>query len=135
RTFFSFIRTRDADHLKVADKADALPGIGFDQNLIFAGVTDGFACGGDARAERRFRNNASVPYRSDQVVSAHHAIAVLQKIKQEIENLRFNGDRLGVARELALVIVEHTAGEDELHWNPSARIIIRPVSATNQGFL
>lgn len=114
----SFLRTRDADHLKVADKANALPRIGLDQDLVLAGVAYGFPCSGDARAERQFRNDASVPYRSDQVVPAHHAISVLQKIKQEIENLRFHSDRLGVARELALVTVENAAGENELHFDP-----------------
>ena len=113
----SFIRTRDANHLQVAHKADALSGIGLDQDLILTGVADGFPRSGDAGAERRFRNDAAVPYRSDQVVPAHHAIAVLQKVKQEIENLGFHGDGFGVARELALVTVEHTAGEDELHRN------------------
>ena len=113
----SFIRTRDADHLKVADKANALPRVGLDQDLILAGVADGFPSSGDAGAERRFRNDAAVPNRSNQVVPAHHAITVLQKIKQEIENLRFHGDRFGVARELALVTVENAAGEDELHRN------------------
>ena len=107
----------DTDHLKVADKANALARIGLDQDLILAGVADGFPRSGDAGAERRFRNDAAVPYRSDQVVPAHHAIAVLQQIKQEIEDLRLHGNRFGVAREFALVTVENAAGEDELHRN------------------
>jgi hypothetical protein len=114
----SFIRTRNAGRLKVADKANPLARIGLDQDLILAGVAYGFPCSSDARAERRFRNDASVPYRSNQVVPAHDAITVLQKKKQEIENLGFHGDGFGVARELALVTVENAAGEDELHFDP-----------------
>ena len=115
----SFIRTGNANGLKVADKTNALARIGLDQYLILAGVTDGFPRGSDAGAERRFRNDAAVPYRSDQIVPTHHAIAVLQQIKQEIENLRFHGNWFGVARELALVTVENAAGEDELHRDSS----------------
>src|SRR6185437_7752524 len=109
---------RGADRLKVADETNTLAGIGLDQDLIFTGVADGLARSGDARAERRFRNDASVPHRSNQVIPAHHAIFVLQKIDQQIENLRFHGDRLGMARKLTLLTVEHTAGEDELHSHP-----------------
>src|SRR5262249_32709383 len=108
---------RSADRLKVTDKTNALTGIGLDQNLILAAVAYGFPRGGDARAERRFRHDASVPYRGNEIVSAHNAIAVLQQIKQKVENLRLHRNRFGVARELALVTIENAASEDKLHRN------------------
>src|SRR6185503_5164703 len=115
----SFIRTGNANGLKVADKTNALARIGLDQYLILAGVADGFPRGSDAGAERRFRNDAAVPYRCDQIVPAHHAIAVLQQIKQEIQNLGFQCHWFGVAGGLALVTVQNAARQDELHWDPS----------------
>ena len=62
QTWSSFIWTRDANRLNVTNKANPFARIGLDQDLALAGVTDGLACRGDPRAERRFRNNASLPY-------------------------------------------------------------------------
>src|SRR4029079_8985911 len=117
RISWSFRWPINAERPKVANKADAFARIGLDQNLTFSGIANSLSGRRNARAERGFRNNAAVPDRSDEIVPCHHAIAVLQKIKQEIKDLRLHGNRLGVAREFALVTVENAASEDELHRN------------------
>ena len=49
--------------------------------------------GVDAGRQRRFRHDPAVPDGIQYVVLADHAIAVLDEVEQEIEDLRLDGHR------------------------------------------
>jgi hypothetical protein len=65
---------------------------GADQALILAGVADGAPRRADPRAERRLRDDTSLPDGVDQLVLAHHSSAVPDQVEQEVENLRLDGN-------------------------------------------
>src|SRR5262249_44769869 len=75
-----------------AHEAQALAGQGPDQALSLAAVPDGAPSPVDAAAQRRFRDDAPVPDLSDQVVAADDALAVLDHISPQIEDLRLDGN-------------------------------------------
>jgi hypothetical protein len=45
--------------------------------LVLAVVADRFACGVDAAGQRGFGDDAALPYRREEIILAHHAIAAL----------------------------------------------------------
>ena len=98
------------------DKADVLAWYGADQPLDFTAVADRPAHRADAASQGRFGDDPPTPYRGQQVVLADHPVAVLQEIDQEIEDLRFEGDRLCAPPLLPPVRVEHMIAEGEFHF-------------------
>src|SRR5262249_13988593 len=75
-----------------ADKPDSLAGKGLDEALLVAAVTDRDSQCIDARADGRFRYDAPLPDRCDQIVLADDAFAVADQVFQEIEDLRLDRD-------------------------------------------
>ena len=63
---------------------------------MFAAVTNGLARVGNSARERGIGNNTAVPHVLDQIVLAHHAVTVANEIEPKIENLRIDGDEIGV---------------------------------------
>jgi hypothetical protein len=63
------------------------------------------------------------------------ALAVLHQIDQQVEHLRFDGNSVVTAAELAPIGIKRMAGKEELHvaTPPVSHGIIKPVSRTNQG--
>jgi hypothetical protein len=61
---------------------------------MFAAVANRLARGSNSAGKRGIGNNAAVPHMLDQIILAHHALAVANEIKQEIENLRIDGDAI-----------------------------------------
>jgi len=97
-------------------KRMSLRGNGADQPLDFTAVADRPAHRADAASQGRFGDDPPTPYRGQQVVLADHPVAVLQEIDQEIEDLRFEGDRLCAPPLLPPVRVEHMIAEGEFHF-------------------
>jgi len=68
-----------------------------------------------AGGERRIQHDPSAPYRLQQVVLADDRIPLLHQIEEEVEDLRFDGDRLGAAPQLAPLVIEHVIAKREEH--------------------
>jgi len=88
-----------------AHKADALALNGADQSLISTIVADRGSGRTDAACQRRFRNDPPVPNRRQQVVPAHHPIAVSNQKLQQVEDLRLDRAQLPLAAQLASIRV------------------------------
>ena len=76
-----------------SDEAHALAGDGADQPLLLAGVVERAAGRIDAAREGRFRHDAAVPDRVEQIVARHHALAIAHQIVDEVEYLGLDGDQ------------------------------------------
>jgi hypothetical protein len=63
----------------------------------------------------RFRDNPAGPHGIQELVLADDVLAVPQQMEQQVEDLRPDGDRLGAARELPPVRVDHEVLERVLH--------------------
>ena len=105
----------------LGDEPDALAGDGADQALLLAAVAHRPAGSIDAAAHRRLRHDAPAPYTRDQVVLAHHAVAVAQEIDQQIEHLRLDRHQRLSAAQLAALDVKDIVAEVELHARPLAK--------------
>ena len=57
--------------------------------------------------KRRIRHDPAAPDRSEEIVLADDAVAVLHQIDQQIEHLRLDGNGLGAAAQLAPVGIKH----------------------------
>jgi hypothetical protein len=90
-----------------ADKADSFAGKGLDEALLVAAVADCDPQCINARAEGRFRNDASVPDRCDQIVLADDAFAVADEVFQEVEDLGLDRDKAARAPQLTPVAIEN----------------------------
>ncbi|MGB7259261.1 MAG: hypothetical protein WBD48_14390 [Pseudolabrys sp.] len=91
----------------LADEAKAPAVEGFDEPLFGAVVADGLTRGVDARAERRIRDDAPMPYRREDIVTAHDAVAISDEIVEEIENLRLDRLQKIAAAQLAPACIEN----------------------------
>ena len=73
----------------------------------------------------------------DQIVLAHHAVAILHEVKQQVEHLRLDRDQFRAAPKLAPVGIKYMIFKAKLH-RAAPRItgryqaIIKPISRTNQ---
>ena len=99
----------------VADEAQALARDGADQLLVLAAVADRLARGVDAAGQRRIRHDPAAPDRSNQIVLADDAVAVLHQVNQQIEHLRLDRNGLGAAAQFAPIDVKRMIGKEKLH--------------------
>src|SRR5262245_38349396 len=91
--------------LHAANKAHAFAWDGAHEFLLPAAVTNCFAHRIDPAVESRIRNNTTAPNRCDEIILADDAIAVLDEIDQQIEDLRLDrDDRTGRTQFAALAI-------------------------------
>ena len=97
------------------DEPKALPRNRADQPLLLTAVADRLARGVDAARQRRLRNEASRPHRVQQVILADHALSVLNKVSQQIENLRLDCNPLGTVPKLPPVDVQRPIPKEKLH--------------------
>jgi hypothetical protein len=103
-------------HFALADSAyepNPLAGGGADEALLLAVVADGAPRGVDAARERRFGYDAPVPYPSDQVVLADHAVAIADQKSEEVEDLRLDRDERAFGTQLAPLEIENVVSEKE----------------------
>jgi hypothetical protein len=70
------------------------------QALVLPAVADGLARSVDVTGQGRFRNDPPGPHGIQEFVLADDVLAVPHHMEQQVEDLRPDGDRLGVAREL-----------------------------------
>src|ERR1700722_8258713 len=84
-----------------ANEAQALARECADQLLVLAAVADRLSRGVDAAGQRRIRRDPAAPDRSDEIVLADDAVAVLHQVNQQVEHLRLYGNKLGIAAQLA----------------------------------
>jgi hypothetical protein len=73
---------------------------------MFATVSNGTAHSGYSAAESRLGNDATTPDAGEQVVVADDAMAIANEMKQDVEDLRFDADRVGASPKLPSVFVE-----------------------------
>jgi hypothetical protein len=64
----------------------------------------------------RFRDDPPGPHRIEEFILADDVLAVPHQMEQQVEDLRPDGDRLGAARELPPVRVDHVVLESVLHF-------------------
>jgi hypothetical protein len=88
-----------------AHKADALAQNSADQSLISTIVADGHSSRIDTARQRGFRNDPPVPNRRQQVVPAHHPIAISDQKLQQVEDLGFDRAQLALMAQLAPIRV------------------------------
>ena len=105
----------------LADKADALARDRADEVLALAAVADRPAQRVDSAGQRRFRYDPSAPDRGDEIVLAHHAVAVRNEMDQEVEDLRLERDQLAVTLELPAIGVEVEISEKDEQIQPRPR--------------
>src|ERR1700724_1209220 len=84
-----------------ADKADAFAVRCAKEALLLPAVADGAARRIDPSAQGRFRDYAPLPHGSEQVVLADDALAVADRVFEEVENLWLEGDQRRAAPQLA----------------------------------
>jgi hypothetical protein len=82
--------------LNLADETEPLSSNGSDQALLLAAVAHCVTDCGDAAAEGRFRYDASIPHRCDQVIFGDHVITIADEILQKIKHLRLDGHEVRV---------------------------------------
>jgi hypothetical protein len=70
-----------------ADKANPFAMRGAEEALLFPAVADRAARGIDPRAQCRFRNDAPVPHGCQQILLSNDALAVADRVLEEVENL------------------------------------------------
>jgi hypothetical protein len=98
-------------------EAQAFAGAGADQALGLAVVAHGLADSIDAAVERGIRYDSPAPNGGDEIVLAHHPLAVLHKIEQQIKDLRLKGDKLGIPPQLAPACIKYMIFKVKLHRN------------------
>src|SRR6266478_8121236 len=70
--------------------------------LVIAAVAERAPGRADARAQRRLRDDASLPNRLEELVLAHDSIAVADEVNKEVEHLRLDvNDRAGAPHLLS----------------------------------
>jgi hypothetical protein len=79
--------------------------------LLLATVTNRFARRVDAAGQRRVRHNTAAPYCSDEILLADDAITILQQVDQQVEDLRFDGNRIGAPAEFAPIGIKCVIGK------------------------
>ena len=104
---------------RLADKAHPFAGGGADQASRRAAVTDCAPHRGDPAVERRIGDDTPAPHRLQQIVLADDALAVLQQVDEEVEDLRLHSDLLAAAAQLATRSVEHMVAEPKPQIRPS----------------
>src|SRR5262245_14037583 len=110
--------------LHVADEAHALARDRPHQLLLVAAVADCLAHRIDAAVEGRIRNNSATPYGRDQIILADDAVAILDEIDQEIENLRLDRDDRATRAQLPALRLERKISECKQH--VVARNFVKP---------
>lgn len=98
-----------------ADEANTLARDGPDQPLLIATVADRFARGVDTAVESRVRYDPAAPNRSDKIVLANHAVAVLDEIQQHVEHLRLKRDELRAPPKLLAIRIKYLVFKAKLH--------------------
>ena len=99
----------------LADEAQPLARDGADQLLFVAAVADRLSRGVDAAGQGRIRHDPAAPDRSDEIVLADDAVAILQQVDQQVEDLRLDGNGLRTAAQLAPIGIKRMAGKEKLH--------------------
>jgi hypothetical protein len=94
-------------------RAKLFAGEGADQGLRLAAVADGAPRRGDPAVERRIGDDPAAPHRRQEIVLADDALAVLQQINENVEDLRLQGDVLAATPQLATGGVEHMVAEQK----------------------
>jgi hypothetical protein len=90
--------------------------------LILSAVTDRLARSIDSACERRIRDDPAAPDRTNEVVLADDAVAVLYEIDQKIEHLGLDRNALRAPMQFAPVGIEHKIGKNELHGGSSPEL-------------
>ena len=62
-----------------------------------------------------FRHDPAAPDRSEEIVLADDAVAVLHQVNQQVEHLRLHGNSLGTAAQLPPVGIKPMIGKEKFH--------------------
>src|SRR5712675_1587312 len=121
-------------HLHVADETESLAGDGADQLLVVAAVAERLAGGVDAAGQGGIRHDPAAPDRGDEVVLAHHAVAVLHQVDQEVEHLGLDRNGFEAAAQLPPVGIKPMISKEKLHAiAPLNRRRLKGYSSPSQG--
>jgi len=101
-------------------KRTPFAGEGADQGLRRAAVADRAPRRSDPAVECRIGDDPPAPHRRQQIVFADDALAVLQQVDEEVEDLRLHSDLLAAAAQLAMRGVEHMVAEQKPQSGPPA---------------
>jgi hypothetical protein len=97
----------------LSDKPEALARQRFDQPLSLPAISERNARGIDGRRQRRLGYDAAIPHRIDQIVLANDALAVGDKVHQEIEHLGFDRNEVSAATQFAPRLVKDKVFESK----------------------
>ena len=91
---------------------------GLDEVLALTGIADSLANSRNAAGQRRFRNSAPAPNRSEEVVLGHDPIAIFDQINKKIKDLWLGLDEIRATPQLAAADIERTIAEVEPQDHP-----------------
>ena len=86
-----------------------------DQPLVRAGVPDGPTRRTDPTCQCVVRNGPPIPHGTDELLFAHHAIAVPHQIDQQVEHLRFQVCALACSMQLTPITIDFTVCKYKSH--------------------
>src|SRR6516164_7590971 len=99
----------------VTDKAKALARNGAQETLILACVLYSLAHRIDATGQRRLRDDTAIPHFVEQLILADDAIAILDEIQQQVENLRLERNAFAGAAKLSPSDIKHMIFKEKSH--------------------
>src|SRR3974390_3502748 len=113
----------------VTDKAKALARNGAQETLILASVLYCLAHGIDATGQRRLRDDTAIPHFVEQLILADDAIAILDEIQHQVEDLRLERNAFAGAAKLSPSDIKHMIFKEKSHLSNLTQL---PASGENQ---
>jgi hypothetical protein len=92
----------------IANEAEAFAWQCLDQPLFFAGIAERAAGRIDSVEQGGFRNNPPMPDRGQQLILAHHPVAMPDEVNKKIEDLGLDSNQGISPAQFAAVRVEYT---------------------------
>src|SRR6516225_6403339 len=108
----------------VTDKAKALARNGAQETLILACVLYSLAHRIDATGQRRLRDDTAIPHLVEQLILADDAIAILDEIQQEVEDLRLERHAFAGATQLSPSHIKRMIFKKKSHLSNLAWLVI-----------
>src|SRR3954453_19776671 len=99
----------------VTDKAKALARNGAQETLILACVLYSPAHRIDATGQRRLRDDTAIPHLFEQLIPTDDAIAILDEIQQQVEDLRLECNAFAGAAKLPPSDIKHMIFKEKSH--------------------
>jgi hypothetical protein len=119
-----------------AKEPKTLPGESPNEALLSAIISNGVSDHPNPAAQRGFGDDAPAPHLGDQIVLADSPVTIANQMKKQVEDLRFEFDRIVTAPKFGPVGIEQMDSEPVLlHSNLPQYEKFCTVSRKNQDFL